>query len=352
MARFGRESILDHRLIDILRHVPYIQGGGVIMNKETFGQFIADARRKKGITQQSLADQLHVTNSAVSKWERGLCYPDVTLLEELAGSLDLTLAELLACEYAAESSASANSIENNMTSLLDIANASNRAQRNRTIRNTLIAALSIIFLVCAVLFLSSCLHNHSASVTYKGSQSKDTHNYVYMDRNGVLLRLRCDDPQMFSAIVSGFREEQYAIEYRWNILSKEGELLDCHVDDQFLGTPMDIAGSTIEIESLIGFRRVQQEITNIYPDPDHSRYYRYSLKYCYSGGGVPNHFLTVKNCRGHAYYDYDNDGVIELFILTIYDNAPYMLYDRENGVIIPCFVDDVPEAVSESLNGS
>ena len=95
------DSYFDYRSIANLQYVPYIQSGGVVMNRENFGRFIADARRNKGITQQSLADQLHVTNSAVSKWERGLCYPDVVLLEDLAGALGLTLTELLACEYAA-----------------------------------------------------------------------------------------------------------------------------------------------------------------------------------------------------------------------------------------------------------
>ena len=54
------------------------------MNKEVFGTFIAEMRKEKGLTQQNLADQLHVTDKAVSKWERGLCYPDLTLMEPLA----------------------------------------------------------------------------------------------------------------------------------------------------------------------------------------------------------------------------------------------------------------------------
>lgn len=53
------------------------------MNKETFGIFIANTRREVGLTQRSLAEKLHVTDKAVSKWERGLCYPDVTLSELL-----------------------------------------------------------------------------------------------------------------------------------------------------------------------------------------------------------------------------------------------------------------------------
>ncbi len=322
------------------------------MNREIFGRFIADARRNKGITQQSLADQLHVTNSAVSKWERGLCYPDVVLLEDLASTLGLTLTELLACEYAAENNPNTNCIENNMTSLLDIANESNRNQRIRTIRTTLISALSVIILICTVLFIVAFLRINSASVVYIGSQSIDAQNYVYMDMNGDLLRLHCEDPQMFHAIVSGWREQRYIIQYRWNIISRNGELIDCHVDDKFLGTPMDAVGNIIEIDNLLGIRAVRQEITNVYPDPNHLHHYIYSLKYYYPGEGNQYDFLTVNNCRDYAYYDYDNDGVIELFILTIYDNAPYMLYDIKDGVIFSCFVDNVPKEVIESLTRS
>lgn len=320
------------------------------MNRENFGRFIADARRNKGITQQSLADQLHVTNSAVSKWERGLCYPDVVLLEDLAGALGLTLTELLACEYAAERGINTNCIENNMTSLLDIANESNRNQCIRTIRNTLISVLSVIVLICTVLFIVSFLQVNSASVLYIGSQSIDTQNYVYMDMKGDLLRLHCEDPQMFQDIVSGWREESYTIQYRWNVISGEGELIGYQIDDQYMGTPMDAVGSIIVIDDLFGIRAVRQEITNIYPDPNHSHHYIYSLRYYYPGS--QHDFLTVKNCRDYAYYDYDNDGVTELFIVTIYDNAPYMLYDIKDGVIFSSFVDNVPEEVIERLTRS
>jgi len=50
------------------------------MNKEIFGGFIAVLRKETGMTQKQVADRLHVTDRAVSKWERGLSYPDVTLL--------------------------------------------------------------------------------------------------------------------------------------------------------------------------------------------------------------------------------------------------------------------------------
>ena len=58
------------------------------MNKERLGDFIGSERKNLGLTQRDLAARLHVTDKAVSKWERGLSYPDVTLLEPLAADLD------------------------------------------------------------------------------------------------------------------------------------------------------------------------------------------------------------------------------------------------------------------------
>lgn len=59
------------------------------------GSFIASLRREKGLTQQQLAENVGVSNKAVSKWERGLSLPDVALLPSLAEALGITVTELL-----------------------------------------------------------------------------------------------------------------------------------------------------------------------------------------------------------------------------------------------------------------
>ena len=71
------------------------------MNSEKIGAFIAELRREKGLTQQELAEQLGITNKAVSKWERGDGYPDITLMPLLADALSVTVDELLRGERAA-----------------------------------------------------------------------------------------------------------------------------------------------------------------------------------------------------------------------------------------------------------
>lgn len=65
------------------------------MNKEIFGGFIADLRRAAGMTQKQVADRLHVTDRAVSKWERGVADPSTANLLALARLYGVSPEELL-----------------------------------------------------------------------------------------------------------------------------------------------------------------------------------------------------------------------------------------------------------------
>ncbi len=65
------------------------------IDKEAFGTFLSQLRKEKGMTQKDLAQRLFVSDKAVSKWERGLSLPDVTLLQPLADLLGVTISELL-----------------------------------------------------------------------------------------------------------------------------------------------------------------------------------------------------------------------------------------------------------------
>ena len=57
------------------------------MEAKELGAFIAGIRKEKQITQAELAKRLHVTDKAVSRWERGVGYPDINTLEPLADAI-------------------------------------------------------------------------------------------------------------------------------------------------------------------------------------------------------------------------------------------------------------------------
>ena len=58
------------------------------------GTFIKEQRMALGMTQQQLAEQLHITNKAISRWETGNAYPDISLLDDLAAVLSVSVEEL------------------------------------------------------------------------------------------------------------------------------------------------------------------------------------------------------------------------------------------------------------------
>ena len=68
------------------------------MNAVEVGERIASLRREKGLTQKELAGKIFVTDKAVSKWERGLNYPELSTLSLLAEALGVSPAALLGLE--------------------------------------------------------------------------------------------------------------------------------------------------------------------------------------------------------------------------------------------------------------
>lgn len=67
--------------------------------KRSFGEYIRRKRQAAGLTQRELAEQLYVAESTVSKWERGLSYPDVSLIPEVCRKLSISEHEFFtACD--------------------------------------------------------------------------------------------------------------------------------------------------------------------------------------------------------------------------------------------------------------
>lgn len=70
------------------------------MNHAKVGSLIATLRKQHGLTQRQLADRLHLSDKTISKWERGMGCPDVSLLADLSQHLGVSVEKLLAGELA------------------------------------------------------------------------------------------------------------------------------------------------------------------------------------------------------------------------------------------------------------
>ena len=66
-----------------------------MVDTQKVGAFIAQCRKEHNWTQKELGEKLGVTDKAVSKWENGRSFPDITLLESLCETFDITVSELL-----------------------------------------------------------------------------------------------------------------------------------------------------------------------------------------------------------------------------------------------------------------
>ena len=68
------------------------------IDKVQFGAFLLELRKEKGYTQKQLAEKLNMSDKSVSKWERGICLPDVSVYMELCEILGISINEFLAGE--------------------------------------------------------------------------------------------------------------------------------------------------------------------------------------------------------------------------------------------------------------
>ena len=107
-------------------------------NKKTFGAYICRRRKELGLTQREFADRLFVTESAVSKWERGMSYPDITLIRDICAILQVSEHELLTASEDVEAR-TAETLAKKYLSLL---------RRLRWIQYILYGGTALICLIC------------------------------------------------------------------------------------------------------------------------------------------------------------------------------------------------------------
>ena len=116
------------------------------MNQIKIGEFISSQRKKKNLTQESLAAKLGITDRAVSEWEQGKGLPDASLMLDLCEILGITVNELLNGEKISME----NNNQKNEQLLLEM--AKELEKKNKTIWHSMwvIMTVSITALIAGV----------------------------------------------------------------------------------------------------------------------------------------------------------------------------------------------------------
>lgn len=191
------------------------------MNQEKMGKFIAERRKAVNLTQKSLSEKLNVNEKTVSKWERGINAPDISLLTNLAEILDVSLYELLNGEE--EKSKNSN---NNKQIAIEGIEFYNRISRFKYLKLS-VALIVAIILTFAVIFT---INNFSQFKVYK--ISSETSDY---DVEGYIV----------------FNQEKNIIFLKPVIYS-----------NKYVGTSKEIKTNEVELEVLLADKVIYRETKN------------------------------------------------------------------------------------------
>lgn len=115
------------------------------MDAEKFGAFISQCRKEKQMTQAELAARLQVTDKAVSRWERGIGFPDIGTIEPLADALDISVVELMKSEKSVATELSKEEAAQAVSDTLTLAKVRQRQERKHI--RTLLGILAVLLLL-------------------------------------------------------------------------------------------------------------------------------------------------------------------------------------------------------------
>ena len=125
------------------------------MDNQKFGGIIARARKEKGMTQRELAEILCVTDKAVSKWERGRGYPEITLLPSISKALNIPTKDLL-CDDIEEEAVTMDEVsEKLVTGVIEYSGVISRQKLSRLVFPIISASLALPAFIC--LLVNYCI---------------------------------------------------------------------------------------------------------------------------------------------------------------------------------------------------
>ena len=120
------------------------------MDPKKTGMIILEARKRLKMTQKDLADKLYVSDKAVSKWERGLCFPDISVLIPLTEILNISLYDLLRGEKVNK-----KEVEETLKNTINYSNNEiNRKKKKYMVISSIIIFIIVLISVISVLFMS------------------------------------------------------------------------------------------------------------------------------------------------------------------------------------------------------
>lgn len=142
-----------------------------MLDPKRIGNFICEQRKNKGLTQKQLADKLFLTDKAVSKWENGECFPDITVIAELTKIFGCTADEILAGERTSPENRIQSGIERVAAKPGRAARIKSKINRHRKLFSVLLAAILVLIITIPILISVFCVKTYALGERIKTENS-------------------------------------------------------------------------------------------------------------------------------------------------------------------------------------
>ena len=188
------------------------------MDQVKIGNYIAEKRKALGMTQMQLAEKLGMSDKSVSKWERGVCLPDVSVYESLCNNLGISINEFLAGEDLKDNEIIGQSEKNIISILRD-------SKMRRIWGRKIIVALLVLILLLSTIVLWLLNSEGYFNKNYVRSYNSDSEEYQTVSK------FISDDMELFHFYVDRHFKKAEVNIYEYREGKKEPESL--------LGTSLD-----------------------------------------------------------------------------------------------------------------
>ena len=136
------------------------------MDLVKIGKYIASKRKSLGMTQKQLAEKLGMSDKSVSKWERGVCLPDVSVYKELCSILGISLNEFLAGEDIAQE----NIIQKSETNIIEVIRDNINKQKCLKVMKCIL----VFIFICVVSVIGFTIYRLKKPQNYISPVAKDS----------------------------------------------------------------------------------------------------------------------------------------------------------------------------------
>lgn len=199
------------------------------MDQVKIGKLIAECRKEKRLTQVELAQKLGVTDKSVSKWENGICLPDVSLYKEICKILDITLNEFFSGERLTDETFKEvadnnllSALENSVFTLKDKIDYFKKKWQKEHFLQLTIVMIVIVFFIIYGFIKDNGLQYLFMIIGFISGIIENNKMMAYIERNayGKKSKISIDEfrtyiqkMKEFKEIISSFKNKNEAINY-------------------------------------------------------------------------------------------------------------------------------------------